>query len=659
MSEPPRIENLSDARRLQLLVDSVVDYAIYLMGPDGRILSWNSGANRLKGYEADEILGRPFATFFTSEDQVNDVPGKALASAAADGRVDMEGWRVRKDGSRFWALGAIDAVRDEQGRLIGFAKVTRDITDRRLAQQQLEESERRFRRLVNAVVDYAIFQLDRNGYIASWNPGAQRIKGYTADEIIGQHFSRFYTPEERDAGVPGRALETAEKEGKYEAEGWRVRKDGTHFCAFVVIDPIRSDNGELIGFAKVTRDVTERMQAQRALKETQEQLAVSQKMDAIGQLSGGIAHDFNNLLMIVIGNLETAQKNVRQLPGMANLQRVLNNAMRGAQRAAALTSRLLAFSRRQPLNPKPLDVNRFLNPAVDFLQRTLGERIEVEVVGAAGLWQVEVDSNHLEAALVNLAINARDAMPGGGKLTLEAANVFVDEDYCRVNPELSPGQFVVICASDTGVGMAPDVLSRAFEPFFTTKEPGQGTGLGLSQVYGFVKQSGGHIKIYSEVGQGTTIKIYLPRLMRSAEETDDSVVEELAEGQADETILIVEDDNDVRAYLAEVLRGAGYRVLTAASAEPALKFVTEPNTRIDLLLTDIVMPGRNGRQLAEEAQRIRPGLPVLYMTGYSRNAVVHQGRLDHGVELLQKPIAQAELTTRVRDILDQRGSRTC
>jgi PAS domain S-box-containing protein len=650
-----RIEDIEHTQRLQLLIDGVVDHAIYLIGADGRVLSWNSGAKRLKGYEAEEIVGRPFATFFTPEDQARQVPATILAKAAASGRAETEGWRVRKDGSRFWALGVVDAIYAEQDGLIGFAKVTRDITDRRLAQQQLEQSEQRFRRLVQAVVDYAIFQLDRDGYVTTWNPGAERIKGYTAQDIIGQHFSRFYTPDDREAGVPQKALETAAREGKYESEGWRVRKDGSRFCAFVVIDPIRGESGELIGFAKVTRDVTERKQAERTLRETQEQLAVSQKMDAVGQLSGGIAHDFNNLLMIVIGNLETAQKNAKQLPGATNLQRVLNNAMRGAQRAAALTSRLLAFSRRQPLNPKPLDVNKFLSSAVDFLQRSLGERIEMQVVGAAGLWQVEVDANQLEAALVNLAINARDAMTNGGKLTLEAGNVFVDEDYCRVNPELSPGQFVIICVSDTGVGMSPDVLSRAFEPFFTTKEFGQGTGLGLSQVYGFVKQSGGHIKIYSEIGQGTTIKIYLPRLTGHAPETEDDKTNHQAQGEPGETILIVEDDHDVRAYLAEVLRAIGYSVLTAANADLALKSLSELTTRIDLLLTDIVMPGWNGRQLAEEARRIRPGLSVLYMTGYSRNAVVHQGRLDAGVEFLQKPVSQSDLADRVRGILDQRA----
>ena len=523
----------------------------------------------------------------------------------------------------------------------------------RTADQAITESEARYRRLVEAVVDYAIFQLDTMGYVTTWNSGAKRIKGYKKAEIIGKHFSTFYTAEDRKAGVPNNALATAASTGKYEAEGWRVRKDGSRFWALVVIDAIRDDFGELVGFAKVTRDITERHEAQQKLQAAQEQLAASQKMEAIGQLSGGIAHDFNNLLMIVIGNLETAQRQALKLPANPTLNRALTNAMRGAQRAAGLTGRLLAFSRRQPLDPKPTDLNKFLSGATEFLQRSLGEMIQIETVGAAGLWLVEVDVNHLEFALVNLAINARDAMPNGGKLTLEVANAYVDEDYSRLNPELLVGQYVVICISDTGVGMPPDVLNRAFEPFFTTKELGQGTGLGLSQVYGFVKQSGGHIKIYSEPGQGTTIKMYLPRLHRVRQEevteADQSIV---GAGQA-EVILLVEDDADVRAYLSDVLRGLDYTVIAASNAKAAQEVLRSDRT-IDLLLTDIIMPGWNGRELAKEAERVRPGLRVLYMTGYSRNAVFHQGRLDEGVDLVQKPVSQAQLATRVRAALDRR-----
>jgi PAS domain S-box-containing protein len=641
-----------DAWRLQLLVGSVIDYAIYMIDIDGRVVSWNSGAARLKGYEAGEVIGQPFAKFFTPEDQARELPQNALATAARAGRFEAEGWRVRKDGTRFWALIVIDAVRDYDGQLIGFAVITRDMTERQLEQSRLLESERRFRHLVQAVIDYAIFQLDKDGIVATWNAGAERIKGYTADEIIGQHFSSFYTEEDRAAGVPTRALAIAEKEGKFEAEGWRVRKDGTRFWASVVIDGMRSESGELIGFAKVTRDITERMEAQRTLRQTQDQLAASQRLEAVGQLSGGIAHDFNNLLMIILGNLESAQRAVLALgSGAENIQRWIANAMRGAQRAGTLTHRLLAFSRRQPLDPKVLDLNNYLSGVADFLQRSLGETVEIEVAGAAGLWPIEVDVAQLESSLVNLTINARDAMPNGGKLTVEALNQFLDYEYCRSNPEVSPGQYVLISVSDTGQGMEPDTLTRAFEPFFTTKEIGQGTGLGLSQVYGFIKQSGGHVKIYSEPGQGTAVKMYLPRCGAQANRVEDDPGTPI--GEENETVLVVEDDKDLRAYLVEALRDLNYHAIGAQDATAALGILEQPTTKVDLMLTDVVMPGMNGRELWSRARELRPKLRVLFMSGYSRNAVVHQGRVDLDVQLIQKPISLHDLSARLRDALDR------
>ena len=656
MNKPQsKLDAIADARRLQLLIDAIVDYAIYMIDVDGTVLSWNSGAERLKGYSADEIIGKPFSLFYSLEDRAKGLPQTALRIAAEAGRFSSEGWRVRKDGSRFWALVVADAIRDEQGQVIGFAKVTRDITERQQAHNELLESERRYRRLIEAVVDYAIFQLDPAGNVTTWNPGAQRIKGYDPDEIIGQHFSRFYTPEDIQLGVPKLALAEAAKQGRFEAEGWRMRKDGSRFWASVVIDRITDEAGELVGFAKVTRDVTERKQSQDELQRVQQQLAASQKLEAVGQLSGGIAHDFNNLLMIVLGNLETAERNSRGLANSLNLQRALANAKRGAQRAAALTSRLLAFSRRQALDPQPINLNNFLNGLQEFLQRTLGERIEVQTVGSAGLWSIEADTNHLESAIINLGINARDAMPDGGKLTVEAVNVLADEDYCRVNPELSPGQYVIVCVTDTGIGMTADILSRAFEPFFTTKDPGQGTGLGLSQVYGFVKQSGGHVKIYSEVGQGSSIRMYFPRYHGDARPVDSDGDEFRPGGEKLETILVVEDDADLRAYVSDLLRDLNYRVVAASSAQAALTILLQEEPKVDLLLTDVVMPGINGRELGRRAQQIHPGIKILYMTGYSRNAVVHQGRLDEGVELLEKPISQAKLALRVREMLDRLG----
>jgi PAS domain S-box-containing protein len=642
-----------DAWRLQLLIDAVIDYAIYMIDLEGRVVSWNSGGARLKGYRAEEAIGQSFGKFFTPEDQASELPEKALATAARTGRFQTEGWRVRKDGTRFWALVVVDAVRDHDGKLIGFAVVTRDMTERELEQTKLLESERRFRHLVQAVVDYAIFQLDKDGFVATWNAGAERIKGYKANEIIGQHFSRFYTEEDKAAGVPTRALATAGKEGRFEAEGWRVRKDGTRFWASVVIDAIHSNSGELTGFAKVTRDITERMEAQRILRATQERLAISQRLEAVGQLSGGIAHDFNNLLMIILGNLEAVQRAAQALgSGAANMQRWIASAIRGAQRAATLTHRLLAFSRRQPLEPKILDVNNYLPGVAEFLQRSLGETVEIEVAGAAGLWPIEVDVAQLESSLVNLAINARDAMPGGGKLTLEAFNQLLDHEYCHSNPEVSPGQYVLISVSDTGLGMTPDTLARAFEPFFTTKEFGQGTGLGLSQVYGFIKQSGGHIKIYSEPSHGTTVKMYLPRCGEQANRGEHDP--NMPVSEENETILVVEDDKDLRAHLVEVLRDLSYRIFSAQDAVAALAILEQSTVRIDLMLTDVVMPGMNGRELAKRATELRPQLKVLFMSGYSPNAVVHQGRVDRDVQLIQKPVSLQDLSARLRDMLDQR-----
>jgi PAS domain S-box-containing protein len=521
--------------------------------------------------------------------------------------------------------------------------------------EALRASEQQFELLVQSVKEYAIFMLDPQGRITTWNSGAEHIKGYDAEEIIGEHFSRFYTEEDQREGVPMRLLLRAATEGRHEAEGWRVRKDGTRFRASVVIDAIHDDAGKLIGFAKVTRDITERHLAQEMLEQARERLLQWQKMEAVGQLSGGVAHDFNNLLTIVIGNLETAQRQLGAVSGgvASRLKRALDNAMRGAQRAATLTQRLLAFSRQQPLDPKPLDVNKFIAAEVEFLQRSLGETIEVEAVGSAGVWPVEVDAHQLEAALLNLAVNARDAMPDGGKLTIETSNAFLDQDYCSANPEVMPGQYAMIAVSDNGTGMTKHVADRAFEPFFSTKGAGQGTGLGLSQVYGFIKQSSGHIKIYSEVGEGTSVKIYLPRLWEEIDRSDEErQAADAVEGPGHETVLVVEDDRDVRAYLVELLRDLNYRVLSAHDAVSALGLIEESDIRIDLLLTDVVLPGMNGRQLAEQAKNRRPNLRVLFTTGYSRNAIVHQGRLDPGVAMIQKPITQDALAARIRDLLD-------
>jgi signal transduction histidine kinase len=394
---------------------------------------------------------------------------------------------------------------------------------------------------------------------------------------------------------------------------------------------------------RVADAVAERMR-------TEEQLRQAQKMEAVGQLTGGVAHDFNNLLQIVTGNLEILGRNLPEDSG--RLRRSTDNAMRGAQRAAALTQRLLAFSRRQPLEPKPIDVNTLVSGMSDLLHRTLGEPVAIETVLAAGLWGVEADPNQLENAILNLAVNARHAMPAGGKLTIETANTRLDESYAQQNVEAVPGQYVAICVTDTGTGMSKEVLAQVFEPFFTTKGVGEGSGLGLSQVYGFVKQSGGHVKIYSEPGEGTTVKIYLPRRLGVVEAQVPDVITSVPEGRTEDLILVVEDDNDVRAYTVEVLRELGYGVLEASDGSTALRII-EGRRDISLLFTDVVLPGGlNGRELADAAARIAPGMQILFTTGYARNAIVHEGRLDPGVEMIGKPFTFGDLAAKVRDVLD-------
>jgi PAS domain S-box-containing protein len=403
--------------------------------------------------------------------------------------------------------------------------------------------------------------------------------------------------------------------------------------------------------AKLEQLVNERTEELRVKDEA---LRQSQKMEAVGQLTGGVAHDFNNLLQIIMGNLEVLERCLPESAGRA--MRATQSAMNGARRARALTQRLLAFSRRQPLDPKPIDVNVLVSGMSDLLHRTLGETIEIETVRAAGLWRVEADANELESAVLNLAVNARDAMPGGGRLTIETANSYIDEAYASGQAEVVPGQYVAISISDTGEGMSADTMARAFEPFFTTKPVGHGTGLGLSQVYGFVKQSGGHVKLYSEPGQGTTVRIYLPRWEGDFDYGEAEKNTAVPEGEREETILVVEDDDDVRTYSVESLRELGYRVVEAHDGMAALRLL-ERQPRVDLLFTDVVLPGgMTGAQVAAQARAKRPTLKVLFTTGYARNAIVHHGRLDKGVQLLTKPYSFKDLAAKVRDVLDDTGA---
>jgi len=400
---------------------------------------------------------------------------------------------------------------------------------------------------------------------------------------------------------------------------------------------------------RIADAIAEREQAADALRQ-------AQKMEAVGQLTGGVAHDFNNLLTIITGNMDMVSRSLDRGDD-ARARRAVENAQKGAERAASLTQRLLAFSRRQPLAPKPIDVDRLVGGMSDLLSRALGETIRLETVTTPGLWRIEADPNQLENCLLNLAVNARDAMPEGGKLTIETANAWLDESYTAAHAEVGPGNYVVIAVSDTGTGMSKEVLARVFEPFFTTKDVGRGTGLGLSMVYGFVKQSGGHVKLYSEEGSGTTIKIYLPRLLRDAGPEEESVVAVPGDGGHDEVILVAEDDDDVRAYTVEILRELGYHVIEAHDGPAALRQIERQDQPIDLLFTDVVMPEMSGRELVERARLVRPEIKVLYTSGYTRNAIVHNGRLDPGVEMIAKPFTYQALSARIRDLLDSVTTR--
>jgi PAS domain S-box-containing protein len=620
MADGTRFDIHVSADRFQLLVNSVTDYAIYMLDPDGYVATWNPGARRFKGYEAEEIIGRHFSTFFTEEDREAGLPAHALKTAAEQGRFEAEGWRVRKDGTRFWVNAVLDPIRDDAGNLVGFAKITRDDTDKREAALALQESERRFRMLVQGVKDYALYMLDPDGRVSNWNTGAEAIKGYTADEIVGQHFSRFYTEEDRARGEPQRALATALAEGKYEREAWRLRKDGTRFWASVVIDPIRDEEGQLVGFAKITRDITERRRAGEELEEARAALFQSQKLQALGELTGGVAHDFNNLMTVIRGSADLLTR-----PGLSEAKRAryLQAIIDTVDRAARLTSHLLAFGRRQALKPEVADLNLRLDAFAEMVGRTLGGQYEVKLDLAPSLPPVEVDLAQLETALLNAAFNARDAMPDGGRLTLTTRRIPGDGE-------------VMIEIADTGTGMSAKVLDRAFEPFFTTKPLGEGTGLGLSQIHGFAAQAGGRAEIRSAPGEGTAVAIYLPETGKALGGAAEKARKPAARRNL--SVLLVEDNEHVREFAHHLLNELGYRVVSVASADAALELLD--NEPVDLLFSDVVMPGRSGVELARLARAERPSLPVLLASGYSEEIV---GSAGAEFEIVRKPYDVAML----------------
>jgi PAS domain S-box-containing protein len=717
-------------KALSRILDSAIDTGIVTLDAEGRVQSWNAGAVRLLGWSEAEMRGQTLDRLFAPDDIHAGRLADEMRDAATLGRGGQEGWRIRKDGARIWAIGEMAPLLGADDTPEGFVKIVRDRTDWKRAEEALQEETRTLAilqragaalnrepdldRLVQTVTDAGVeltgaefgaffynvenaagesymlytlsgaprsafekFPMPRNTAIfaPTFNgEGIVRSDDITADPRYGHNAPRAGMPE---GHLPVRSYlaipvfsRTGEVTGGLFFGHSAVRVFGERsergMASLAAEAGVAIDNARLSQAAQ--REIAERRRAEQALQElnatleqqvtertealqrNEEALRQSQKMDAVGQLTGGVAHDFNNLLQIIIGNLETLQRHLGS--DSSRLQRSAGNAMKGAQRAAALTQRLLAFSRRQPLDPKPVNLNVLVGGLSELLQRTIGEAISIEAVQGAGLWHVEVDPNEFESALLNLAVNARDAMPDGGKLTIETANTHIDEGYAATHAEVIPGQYVLICVSDSGVGMDATTLLQAFEPFYTTKPVGKGTGLGLSQVYGFVKQSGGHVKIYSEPGQGTTIKLYLPRLDAATAEAEVPDAHQAPEGGLEETILVLEDDDDVRTHSVECLRELGYRVVEAHDGPSALRLL-ERQPRVDLLFTDVVLPGGlTGAQVATQAREMRPALKVLFTTGYARNAIIHHGRLDKGVQLITKPFTFNDLAAKVRDVLD-------
>jgi PAS domain S-box-containing protein len=638
-AEVTTISDYSESERFRLFVAGVTDYAIYMLSPEGIVSSWNAGAQRFKGYAAEEIIGQHFSQFYTPEDKAIDFPAKALQTARDSGRFEDEGWRVRKDGSRFWASVVIDRILDDAGHLIGFAKITRDITERKRAAEKLHESEEQFRLLVQSVTDYAIYMLSPEGVITNWNLGAARIKGYKSEEVVGSHFSRFYIEEDRALGIPEKALATAIATNRFEHEGWRVRKDGSRFWAHVVIEPIRNDMSELVGFAKVTRDITERRNAAIMLEKTQQALFQSQKLEAIGKLTGGIAHDFNNLLGVVMNGVGILRMEINS----ATALKVLDSIERSVNRGAALTQQLLAFARQQIVKPDPHDLNKIIVSFAAMLRRTHHEYEELELNLIESVPQVLIDAAQFESALLNLVINASDAMvdaqgasarpKGIIKISTDVVTLFNNE----IN-QLSGGTYVKVSIVDNGQGMAQNVIDRALEPFYTTKPTGKGTGLGLSQVYGLVHLSKGDLTIESMVGVGTTIAMYLPAL-------DENFYASTREPLNLHKVLVVDDQADVLEMTVNSLISMGFDVLSANDGATALNILqTTPD--IQLLFSDVVMPELDGMELAQRAKDLNPAIRIVLASGYADPVVLAKNSHFNDFQFVSKPY-------RIQDVIEK------
>jgi PAS domain S-box-containing protein len=598
------------------------------------------------GYRPEEVVGiKHFYDFFHTEDR------EMLKKAAFEVFEGQRSFRnfanrnVRKDGETVWLSTSGVPFRDEKGNFLGYRGADTDITELKRSEEELRRSEEAYRNLLETARD-VIFTVSPDGTLASLNPAFHAITGWSVADWIGKPFSLILHPddlplamEKFNRGLQGELNEVFELRVSARLGGYVVGE-------FIIVPQIQ--NGKVVNILGIARDITERKQAEQEMASLQEQLRQSQKMEAIGRLAGGIAHDFNNLLTVIKGNSQLSLLDLREGdPLKANIEEIRT----ASERASDLIKQLLAFSRKQIMEMQVIDLNLILMKLDNMLHRILGEDIELATILTEGIGKVKADPGQIEQVVVNLAVNSRDAMPSGGKLTIETANVQLDEEYARRHIAVKPGQYVMLSVSDTGVGMIPEVKERVFEPFFSTKEIGQGTGLGLSTVYGIVKQSGGNIWVYSEPGQGATFKIYLPQVDEPLSELKEVVSEEIPRG--DETILIVEDEEIVRKLAVRILKGLGYTILEAPEGGAALILCEDFKKPIHLILTDVVMPGMSGLKLVERLREIHPEIKVLYMSGYTDNAILHHGVLEKGTHFIQKPFTLENLARKVREVLDR------
>ena len=617
-------------------------------GPDF-VLLYNDAYRPILGDKHPWALGRPAREAWAEVwDQIEPVHAALLQGGAPSIFAENISLRIQRHGTRWddarFTLGYSPVPDPSSPTGVGGVLVTAvEITDRVEKEVAAKAERERIFELSQDLIGVAGF----DGYLKSINPAWSKTLDRPEAELLSRPFSDIIHPE--DLPLTGEVVaRLMAGEPAHQFQVRLLKSDGEPVAfAWSAVPDATLGNGI---FYTVGRDITADILAAQELHRTQEALRQSQKMEAVGQLTGGIAHDFNNLLAGISGSLELIQKRMAE-QSLTGFERHLGIAQSSAQRAAVLTQRLLAFSRRQTLDPKALDVNRLVAGVEDMIRRTVGPGVEVAVVRAVGLWVAKVDAGQLENALINLAINARDAMPGGGRITIETANKWLDARAAKTR-ELPPGQYISVCVTDTGTGMVPEVVERAFDPFFTTKPLGQGTGLGLSMVHGFVRQSGGQVRIYTEPGQGTTVCLYFPRFVGDADPDDIQEEDQGLEPGHGETILVIDDEEPIRMLINDVLQEAGYRVLEAADGPAGLK-ILQSDARVDLLITDVGLPGGfNGRQVADHARQTRPDLRVLFITGYAENAVIGNGQLDPGMEVITKPFAMASLALRVREIIE-------